>query len=231
VILPGAIAVGTLLAAADRLLALGLVIGAAALAPVLLIVAVLGVVRGPQAIAAAVAVAGAAVALAADGYVGQVAASIETGLACLALGVAIHRLIPQPWLPVAVLVMCAVDVLLLPSNAGHAATAAMNAATAHFHGPILDRGRLGSATIDYPDLVLAGLLGAVVAANRHRRAYAAILLTALAAAEDLLDPGQAVPGTVPGALTLLVVCLMARRGVPRLRSELVAPLPANPAGT
>jgi hypothetical protein len=70
-----------------------------------------------------------------------------------------------------------------------------------------------------------------VAVNRHRRAYVAILLTALAAAEDLLDPGQAVPGTVPGALTLLVVCLMARRGVPRLRSELVAPLPANPAGT
>ena len=65
---------------------------------------------------------------------------------------------------------------------------------------------IGRVTTDYPDLVLAVVLGGFLA-GRHRQLLAAVLVTLLAAAYGLLllPIAHLLPATVPIALTLLML--------------------------
>jgi hypothetical protein len=173
-------------------------------APVLLVVAVSSVVRGPRVPIAIATAALVTTSLMTAGLAGQLSATALTALACLTVGVALARLTPRAWLLGGVFVMCVADVTLLGSGVGATASAAMNAATQHFHGPLLDHATIGSVAIGYPDLVLAGMLGGSLAAERAVQRRTGLLLVAIVAAYGMLLPVAGIlPATVPIGLTFV----------------------------
>jgi hypothetical protein len=209
---PGMILVGTFGVLGLPATAGGLVTLAAIATPLLAAISALVVVRVPQALgggrAALVFVIAALTALAvlADGWVAELAATVMTAAGCLALGVGIVRLIPQRWLPAGMLATAAVDAALLALGPGHSALGAMADAQGHFHGPAFDGATIGPVSIDYPDLVLAAILGGTVDDDRARQRRAAMLLTALAGLYGLLLPVvHILPATVPIALAYFVL--------------------------
>ncbi|HET6868086.1 MAG TPA: hypothetical protein VFH80_19390 [Solirubrobacteraceae bacterium] len=181
-------------------------------APLMLVVAVLSVVRGPRVPIAIATAALVVTALMTAGLAGQLSATVLTALACLTVGVALVRLTPRGWLLGGVFVMCVADVILLAAGVGATASAALNAATHHFHGPALDHATVGSVSIGYPDLVLAGMLGGSLAAESAVQRRTGLLLVTLVAAYGLLLPLAGIlPATVPIALAF-VLARRKRRG-------------------
>ena len=79
----------------------------------------------------------------------------------------------------------------------------MSAATANLPGPLFAQASVGPVSTDYPDLVLAAVLGGVLA-SRHQQRIGALLVTTVAIIYGLLLPaGGILPATVPTALTLV----------------------------
>jgi hypothetical protein len=209
---PGMIVVGTFAVVGLPATALGLVTLAALATPLLAAMSALAVVRVPHGLpgrrAALVSVIVALVALAvlAHAWVAELAAAVITAAGCLALGVGIVRLIPGRWMPAGMLATAAVDAALLALGPGHSAVGAMAVAQQHFHVPTFDGATIGPVSIDYPDLVLAAVLGGTVADDPRRRRRTAMLLTALAGLYGLLLAViHTLPATVPIALTYFVV--------------------------
>jgi hypothetical protein len=209
---PGMILVGTFGVIGLPGTAVGLVTLAALATPLLAAMSALAVVRVPYALpgrrAALVSVIAALIALAvlAHGWVAELAAAVVTAAGCLALGVGIVRLIPGRWVPAGMLATAAVDAALLALGPGHSAVGAMAVAQQYFHVPTFDGATIGPVSIDYPDLVLAAVLGGAVADDPCRQRRTAMLLTALAGLYGLLLPViHTLPATVPIALTYFVV--------------------------
>jgi len=217
-LLPGSILAGTFLPLAMPSMAFGLVVLAGVVTPALAAVAILHVVRGPR--TALVLVAGTLGVAAAllSGWAGQISATALTALGCLALGTALARLIPGRWFVLGVVGMCLADVALLASGIGHSAATLMASATADVHGPVFTQADVGRVSTDYPDLVLAAVLGGFLA-GRHRQLLAASLVTAIGAAYGLLllPFDSLLPATVPIALTLLLLEGAANRRTLRTR--------------
>jgi hypothetical protein len=87
----------------------------------------------------------------------------------------------------------------------------MSGAASHIHAPALDQARIGPITTDYPDLILAAVLGSSLGGERLQR-RAAVLVAVLAAAFGLLLPVLgALPATVPLAVTFVLISGQARR--------------------
>ena len=175
-LLPGSIVVGTFLPLAMPSIALGLVLMAGVITPLLAIIAVLEVVRGPRAALLMLAFAFAMIAALISGWAAQLSATALTALGCLAVGTALARLIPRSWFVLGVVGMCLADVALLASGVGGSAAQLMAAATRDVHGPVFSQADIGRVTTDYPDLVLAAVLGGFLA-GRHRQLLAAVLVT------------------------------------------------------
>lgn len=226
-LLPAAILIGTFSVLAAPGLALALVLVAFAATPVLAVLAAVGVLRytGVRVVAVTLVVGiGAALG---SGWIGQVSDTVLTALGCLALGAALVRLVPRVWLPWGVLSMCLVDVVLLAVGVGQPAGAVMSGAASHIHAPALNQARIGPITTDYPDLILAAILGSSLGGGQLQR-RAAVLVAVLVAAFGLLLPVLgALPATVPLALAFVLISGHARR--PRwlrpARCPRVAPLP------
>lgn len=86
--------------------------------------------------------------------------------------------------------------------------------------------QLGHDTIGYPDLFLAGLLGASIGCDQ-RQLWAPALVFALTVALDaLLVPGGVVPVTAPLAITLIAT---SARRAKTLASSSVRPGSRTPA--
>ncbi|MGB9183833.1 MAG: hypothetical protein WCB67_07185 [Solirubrobacteraceae bacterium] len=226
-ILPGSILVGTFAPLWHPSLAFALVLLATLATPLLAILAAVGVARGRRAlllIAALALLAGAAID---HGLVGRLSSTIVTALGCLCVGVALTRLIPRRWLLMGVTLMCLVDVLLLAAGLGQPAAALMAHAAARVHGLPFGSASVGSVRVDYPDLVLAAVLGGFVAGHAWQRG-AALTLTALAAAFGMLlavvDP---IPATVPITLTFVLLTSWARIR-PRVAASRRETFPAGP---
>ena len=118
-LLPGSILAGTFLPLAMPSMALGLVLMAGVITPLLATVAVLEVVRGrPDGALLVLAFALAVIAALISGWAGQISATALTALGCLAVGTALARLIPRRWFVLGVLGMCLADVALLASGIG-----------------------------------------------------------------------------------------------------------------
>jgi hypothetical protein len=207
VALPGSIVVGTFGITALPPAATGLVLLASIATPVLSSVAALGVVRGPRAAMLPIAVMLLILAETIAGETGQVSASILTALGCSTVGMALVRLIPQRFILIGVLCMCVVDITLLAVGVGRPAAALMTRAEAHVHHGLLDHATVGGISIDYPDLVLAALLGGAIAGRKYQR-RAAVAVTMLAAAYGMLLPliGR-LPATVPPAIVFVVLAM------------------------
>ena len=217
-LLPGSILAGTFIPLAMPSMAFGLVVLAGVLTPALAAIAILHVVRGPRTALVLAACALTLTAALMSGWAGQISASALTALGCLAVGTALARLIPARWFVLGVLGMCLADVALLASGIGHSAAALMASATADVHGPVFSQADIGRVSTDYPDLVLAAVLGGFLA-GRHRQLLAALLVTAIGAAYGLLLlPLQSLlPATVPIAFALLLLEGAANRRTLRAR--------------
>jgi hypothetical protein len=121
-----------------------------------------------------------------------------------------------PWLAAGVTAMCIVDVVLLAIGVGAPAAHQLEVALSHSPLPEFHRAQLGSMNRDYPDLVLAAVLGAVLAGNA-RQSTAALLVALLAAANGLFFlVADILPATVPlGIAAAAVFVLERRRGTSR----------------
>ena len=209
-LLPGSILVGTFGPLAAPSTARALVVLAAIATPALAVIAIIGVVRGPRLALIAVGLGLAVGAAHVSGWLGETSDSLITALGCLALGAALVRLIPVRWMLVGVVCMCAADVVLLMSGAGEAASQVMASATAGVHLPRFDEASFGPIATDYPDLVLAGVLGGFLAGHRYQ-GRAAMLLVALAAGSGMLLPLVGwLPATVPVTVAFIILCLEHR---------------------
>jgi hypothetical protein len=223
-LLPGSIVAGTFLPLVMPSMALGLVLMAGVITPLLAAVAVLEVVRGPRTALLALALVLSVIAALISGWEGQLSATALTALGCLAVGTALARLIPRSWFVLGVLGMCLADVALLASGIGTSAAQLMASATRDVHGPVFSQADIGRVTTDYPDLVLAAVLGGFLA-GRHRQLLAAVLVTVLGAAYGLLllPIAHLLPATVPIALALLMLeSVDARRAASRAQTDALA---------
>lgn len=213
--LPGLIVLGTFVPLALPGSSLVFLALPALAAPLLVVEAALGVIRGPRPLLVGVAVAMIVLSLvlsSRDG--GEVARTALTALECLTIGVGLQRLMPARALALGVVAMCVVDVILLASGFGQAAAAVMHTAAGHFHGPLLDGATIGYVSIGFPDLLLAAVLGGSLAGHPPLQRRGAWLLVLLASVYGLLLPVlHVVPATVPIAVTGVVMWTMRRRYV------------------
>ena len=204
-VLPGALVVGTFGVLAVPGSATALAVLAAGATPVLGGLAVLHVVPGSRLAWLAALPATIAAALVLHSWPAALAASLLTALGCLAIGALLVRLTPLPWLALGIAVMCVVDVVLIVAGPGQPAANQLQLAFANGPIPGLHHARIGSFTSDYPDLVLAAVLGAVLAGDA-RQLRAAVLVAGLVSASGLLFlVADMFPGTVPLAVAAAVV--------------------------
>jgi hypothetical protein len=211
VVLPGALMVGTFGVLAVPHGATGLAVLAAITTPVLVGVAVMGIVRGRRWVWLAALPVLSAGAVTHHAWPSQLATSALTALGCLTVGAALVRLTPLAWLAGGIAAMCIVDVALLASGVGQPAAHQLETALAHSALPEFHRAQLGSISKDYPDLVLAATLGSALAGNA-RQLTAAVLVVVLSCANGVFFlVAHIVPGTVPVGVAAGMVVLLERR--------------------
>ena len=224
-ILPSMLLVGTFGVLAQPAMANALVLLACFATPALACIAMVAVVRGrrrPSLLLVPLALMLATLLL--TGWVGELAAGLVTALGCLTLGAGLVRLTPAPLLALGIVGMCVVDVLLLGAGIGQPAAALLSDAMSDSVLPALHHARVGPITTDYPDLVLASVVGAIVAGSAVQWRAAVLVATLAGGYTVLLTFADTLPATVPLALALLVL----ECGPPLAR--LVKRAPAVPAG-
>jgi hypothetical protein len=127
-------------------------------------------------------------------------------LSCLTLGVLLAAVAPSGWLKLGILAMSAADVWLVASDLLQAPNTTLVAAAPGSGLPRLQSETLGSVSLGYGDLFVAGVLGALYAARARRQTGAALLTLLLAGLFDLLFlVVDELPATVPVALALIVL--------------------------
>jgi hypothetical protein len=161
-----------------------------------------------------------------DSLAGEAAAALLSALSCVTLGVLLAAVAPAGWLKLGIVAMAAADSWLVISDLLQAPNATLVAAHPVGNLPQLQSELFGTVSMGYGDMFVAGLLGAVLAADRRRQGAAALLTFAIAGAFDLLFlVVSELPATVPVALALIVV-----EGWARLRPRLsAARRPSMPA--
>jgi hypothetical protein len=143
---------------------------------------------------------------------GEAAAVALSALSCVTLGVLLTAVAPRGWLKVGIVLMALVDAYLVGSELLQPANDVLNAAAPPAHLPQLQRALLGDALMGYGDLFVAGVLGAIVAAEGGHQGRWALAVLALALAFDLLFLAfDVLPATVPVALALLLREWLRRR--------------------
>jgi hypothetical protein len=124
--------------------------------------------------------------------------------------------------------MAAADTWLVVSDLLQSPNAALVAAHPPAGLPQLQAEIFGTVSMGYGDLFVAGLLGAVLAAQWRRQWQAALVTLAIAAAFDLLFLViSELPATVPVALALLItegwqrLSAVDRRRRPSMRAGVI----------
>lgn len=149
---------------------------------------------------------------------GEAAATILTGLSCVTLGVLLVSVAPHSWLKIGIVLMAVADAILIGAETLQPAATVLNAAAPPAELPQLQRAHFGHAVIGYGDYFIAGVFGALVAAEGGRQARAALLVLGFSLLFDLLFLVlDTLPATVPVALALIVTELAQRRRRPPLR--------------
>jgi hypothetical protein len=171
---------------------------------------------------AVLAVPALVVAIAAEGErAGQAAALLITALSCVTLGrllvgvvggVSAPRVLravpPLAWIRIALVAMAVIDAILVFSGGLERPNQALNAAVPAADLPRLQFLQFGGASMGYGDVFVAGVLGAVLAAegaSRRRQLLAAAVTLVLSLLFDLLfEVVDVLPATVPVAAALLL---------------------------
>lgn len=138
--------------------------------------------------------------------VGDAAAALLSALSCVTLGVLLAAVAPPGWLKLGIVAMAIADSWLVVSDLLQAPNAALIAAHPIGNLPQLQSELFGTVSMGYGDLFVAGLLGALLAADRRRQWRGALLTLVIAALFDLLFLAiSELPATVPVALALIVL--------------------------
>jgi hypothetical protein len=167
------------------------------------------------------------------GLSGEAAGVILLALSCVALGVLLAQVAPLGWLKLGIVAMSVADTILVIAQLLQPANDVLNAAAPGLGLPQLQRALFGSALMGYGDFFVAGVFGAIVAAERGRQGAAARLTLLLALGFDLLFFAvDLLPATVPVALALVLRELRSRRSAPSRRgpSRRRRALPAESPG-
>jgi hypothetical protein len=147
-----------------------------------------------------------------DSLVGEGAALVLSGLACVSLGWLLACVVPAGWLKLGIYAMAAIDAWLVFAELLQGPNAVLNSVSPG-DLPQLQYASFGTAVTGFGDLFIAATLGALLAADRSRQLTGAILVAALALAFDLLFFAlDSLPATVPVALALAALELIERRG-------------------
>jgi hypothetical protein len=147
-----------------------------------------------------------------DGFAGNAAATLLSGLSCVALGSLLGAITPPRWLAAGIVAMAAADTALVVSDLLQAPNDALNAAQPAAGLPRLQAETFGSALMGYGDLFVAAVFGGMLAAERRPQLPAAALTVGLALAFDLLFFAvDELPATVPVAVVLAVLAVTRRR--------------------
>jgi hypothetical protein len=165
---------------------------------------------------------------------GEAAAAILSALSCVTLGVLLAAVTPPAWLKLGIILMAAADTWLVVSDLLQAPNATLVAAHPPGGLPRLQTEIFGTVSMGYGDLFLAGLLGALLAADARRQRAGALLTLAIAALFDLLFLVVAeLPATVPVALALIALEVRetASGSRPRFASLLVSRKPLRSRGS
>jgi hypothetical protein len=181
--------------------------------------------RGSRPLLAAIAALLFAVAwLARGSLAGEAAAALLSALSCVTLAIFVCALTPAAWLKLGIIAMAVADTWLVVADLLQAPNATLIAAHPAGGLPRLQTEIFGSASMGYGDLFVAGLLGALLAADLRLQRRGALLTLAIAAAFDLLFFAvHELPATVPVALALIATELWVSVG--RRKSTPVGAIP------
>jgi hypothetical protein len=142
--------------------------------------------------------------------VGEAAAVVLIGAACVTLAALLEAVAPDAWLKVGLLLFAATDTWLVAADLLQHPNAVLSAAAPGGGLPQFQRISFGSAEMGYGDLFAAALLGALLARQRPRQLRGAALTTLLAMAFGLLFFAvHTLPASVPVAAALVVLELRA----------------------
>lgn len=212
VVLPGSLLIGTFGVLAVPASATGLAVLAAFSTPILAVVAVLAVARGRRSVWFATLAALPVGMLALGEWGSSLATTALAALGTLALGALLVRATPLAWLGGGIAAMAVVDVALLATGVGQPAAELLQTALDDSPLPEFHRAELGPITKDYPDMVLAAVLGSALAGTPLQRPAAA-LVAVLAAANGLLFLfADMLPATLPLAVAAAIIAVMHRAG-------------------
>jgi hypothetical protein len=119
---------------------------------------------------------------------------------------------PLPLLKVGVIVMATIDAVLVLGNQFDAQFAGLDAARPGAGLPQLHLARVGDVATDYGDFFLAGLVGAILAAERGPQLTAAVAMLPVAEAwTQLFLVVDSLPNTTAPALVLIGAEVIRRR--------------------
>jgi hypothetical protein len=185
--------------------------------PLLAALALGWLAHGSRPLAGTLAVGLFALAWADRGGLGGEAAGVAlSGLSCAALGALIGALTPARWLGAGILAMALADTTLVVADQLQRPNSVLNAAHPGAGLPRLQVAILGSASMGYGDLFVAGVLGGLLAfrCGRSQQLVGAALMSALALVFDsLFFVVDELPATVPVAGALIMLVLARRRPV------------------
>jgi hypothetical protein len=127
---------------------------------------------------------------------------------------------PLGFLKAGVVAMAVIDAVFIFGDLWGEQNAAFNAAAPAAGLPRLQVADIGDVSTDYGDYFVAGLVGAILAAERRPQALAAVAtLVAAEAWNQLFLVVDSLPGTVPPAVVLVASEAWARRPVPHRSRE------------
>jgi hypothetical protein len=146
--------------------------------------------------------------------VGEISATVLSGLACITLGWLLTCGVPAKWLRFGVYAMAVIDVVYVTGDLLQGPNAVLNAAAPAADLPRLQAVHFGSALMGFGDLFVAALVGCLLARSRSRQLEGALLVAVLALAFDLLFFAvDQLPATVPVAVALAIVTRREQGGL------------------
>ena len=159
---------------------------------------------------------------------GQACGALLSALSCVTLGVLLAAVAPPGWLKLGIVAMSGADVWLVLSDLLQAPNNSLVAAHPAGGLPSLQSESFGGVSLGYGDLFVAAVLGALLAGDRVRQRWAALLTLLLAGAFDLLFLVlDELPATVPVAVALILLegwaWRRSRRGHPGAPAAARAP--------
>lgn len=147
---------------------------------------------------------------------GELAGTLLTALSCVTLGVLLVAVAPHGLLKAGIVVMAIADAILIGAETLQPASTVLNAAAPAAELPRLQRSHFWDAVIGYGDYFVAGVFGALLAAESRSQVRAALLVLGLSLLFDVLFLVlDTLPATVPVASALVLLEWQRRRAVVR----------------